>query len=153
MCGPAGMTAGDCTCSAHAVGLVAQCVEYNRGSRVEDWQPLFQLTAQLAKPALLAKVFEASSSARRELSFAPETASAQPSSNLPAASPAGEPQTNGDAVALTEAEARLMPPSLSQQGLRLLQAVVAAHEQVLLPFPACVTLSVTLSASETQSHC
>ena len=140
----AGVLRADYIRSARAVGLVAQCVEYHRGSKVNDWQPLFQLTAQLANPAQLAKASQASSSANNE-SYASNESFATLASKAPAAaSPAGEPRThiNEAAHALTEAEEGLTAPSLTQQGLRLLQAIVAAHQQVLLAFqsPAVVEL-------------
>ena len=91
--------------AARAVSLVAQCGEFFHGSRVEEYQPLFELTSKLAKAALLkpgqrASVQEAEEAAEHEA-----------------------------AEVIDEVE-KFVAPSLSEQALRMLLALVFGHQQV-----------------------
>ena len=120
--------------AARAVAHVAQCVEFFRGSRVEDYQPLCQLLSKLASPALLMP-------AEQSVSGSPR-AGLQPtfknSIDLPAAA-----VDEKAIIKASKASEDVMPevqefvaPSLSQQALRLLQALVAGHNQVGMHCPS-----------------
>lgn len=106
--------------------FLAQCVEYRHGSCVADFSPCIQLTTQLAKPALLVKAALVTTSQATDRSA---TATAAEGDDV---------KTDALRVASSHAvdedsqEAMLM--SLSEQTLRLMQAIVFAHEQVKLHF-------------------
>jgi len=110
--------------AARAVSHVAQCVEFFRGSRVETYQPLFELTTKLATPALL-------TSARTVLHQSSGTLPLGKDAHTPSAagSEAEEAADEPDAEVIEEVE-QFVAPSLSQQALRLLLAIVSGHEQV-----------------------
>ena len=112
--------------AARGVAHVAQCVEFFRGSRVEDYQPLSHLLSTLATPALLAP-------------GQPSTPLGPPPSKQASLRNSSEGQAavvEGAGVAATVADDMLpevqefVAPSLSEQALRLLQAFVAGHDQV-----------------------
>lgn len=116
--------------AARGVAHVAQCVEFFRGSRVEDYQPLSHLLSKLATPALVAPAQQAIP-ARPPAS---EQALLKSSTEAQAAAVVEEA-----AVAATAPQAahhqlpevqEFVAPSLSEQALRLLQAFVAGHDQV-----------------------
>ena len=101
----------ECFSSARAVAFVAQCIEFHHGARVEDFQPAIQLTTQLAKPELLAKAAAAAAAA--------------------AAVQAPTDDTHvGTSSAVYGDDQDFAAPSLSQETLRLMQAMVSALEQV-----------------------
>ena len=113
--------------AARAVAHVAQCVEFFRGSRVEDYQPLSQLLSKLATPALLAPAKEAVSEG------APPAAQdlLGSSSQVQAAAVDEEAIVAArEAVDVIPEVQDFLAPSLSEQALRLLQALVAGHDQV-----------------------
>ena len=99
----------NCSSSARAVAFVAQCIEFHHGSRVEDFQPAIQLTTQLAKPELLAKAAAAAAAAVQ--------------------APTDDTQFDASSAVHGD-DLDFAAPSLSQQTLRLMQAIVSAHEQV-----------------------
>jgi len=113
--------------AARAISHVAQCVEFFRGSRVESYQPLFQLTSKLASPALLTY-------AQTEPLACPATVSSREAHTASEAGSAGalaadETTEAPEAVVIDEVEP-FWAPSLSNEALRLLLAIVSGHEQV-----------------------
>ena len=144
LCATGSSSAAAFSSAARAISHVAQCVEFFRGSRVEAYQPLFQLTSKLASPALLTHA-QTEPSARpvtvssRELHTASEAGLA----GAPAADESADPPEAASAGALAADETTEAPeaavidevepfwvPSLSSEALRLLLAIVSGHEQV-----------------------
>ena len=112
--------------AARAIAHVAHCVEFFRGSRVEDYQPLCQLLSKLASPALLMP-------AKQSLSGGAAAAAQSISKNRAgpqAAAVKAEASVAASEAILPEVQ-EFVAPSLSEQALRLLQALVAGHDQVL----------------------
>lgn len=113
--------------AARVISHVAQCVEFFRGSRVESYQPLFQLTSKLASPALLTH-------AQTEPSACPATVSSREAHTASEAGSAGAPAADETAEApeavFTDEVEPFWAPSLSSEALRLLLAIVSGHEQV-----------------------
>ena len=108
---------------------LAQCAEFFRGSRVENYKPLFQLLSQLATSALLIPPSQ----------YAPEEAAAVAEASLTLQEGTSVQTAAGTEASVDDERAagdaahevqEFVRPSLSQQALRLLQAVVAGHEQV-----------------------
>jgi U3 small nucleolar RNA-associated protein 20 len=93
--------AGARRAAARCVGLVAGAVEYFKGSRVEDYEPMFQLAARLSAPQFCA---------------AGELAGA-------------EEEEDGGGEAEEREDAAFLAPSLPAQTLRLMQALSAAHQK------------------------
>lgn len=113
--------------SARAVAFLAQCVEWHHGSSVDDFQPLLQLTTQLAKPALLVKP-----------ATAMHTAAAAPLDAASTATGADGTVTDEHAnTAVADGGQDFVFMSLSEQSLRLMQAIVFAHEQVQSSLTCC----------------
>lgn len=131
--------------AARAVAHVAQCVEFFRGSRVEDYQPVCQLLSKLASPALLTPAKQSGPKAKQSGPPAKQSGSKAKQSGPPAAvqdSSVSRAEPNAAAVdeevfvggsgdVLQEVQ-EFVAPSLSEQALRLLQALVAGHDQVAL---------------------
>ncbi|KAL0035339.1 hypothetical protein WJX77_001780 [Trebouxia sp. C0004] len=114
--------------AARAISHVAQCVEFFRGSRVEAYQPLFHLTSKLASPFLLTHAQTKPSAcpatvSSREAHTASEAGSAD-------ALAADETAEAPEAVLMDEIE-QFWAPSLSNEALRLLLALVSGHEQAI----------------------
>ena len=101
-------------------------MEFQHGSRVVDFQPLILFITQLAKPGLLAKGSQAMlSQPAAAAAAATVSVTAAPSSCIKSRSN----QVSTDmAESVTEQTAEAV--SLSEQILRLMQAIVFAHEQV-----------------------
>lgn len=112
--------------AARAVAHVAHCVEFFRGSRVEDYQPLCQLLSKLASPALLMPI-------EQSVPGGP-TAGLQVTAKNSIGPQAAANDEDGSVAAsknvIPEVQ-EFVAASLSEQALRLLQALVAGHDQVL----------------------
>ena len=119
--------------AARAVAYIAKCVEFFRGSRVEDYQPLCQLLSKLASPALLM-------AAGQPVSGAP-TAGVQPTLKkivgLQAAAVDDKARLRANVDVMPEVQ-EFVAPSLTEQALRLLQAIVAGHGQVRRHCPSLI---------------
>ncbi|KAL0018407.1 hypothetical protein WJX79_009395 [Trebouxia sp. C0005] len=112
--------------AARTTSHIAQCVEFFRGSRVESYQPLFRLTSKLASPALLTHAQTAPSACPATVSSRKaHTASEAGLADAPAADETAEAPK---AVLIDEIEP-FWAPSLSNEALRVLLAIVSGHEQ------------------------
>ena len=127
-------------------------MEFFRGSRVEDYQPLCQLLSKLASPALLAPGKHLGPKAKQlgptaKQSGPPAAVQDSPvTSSEPRAAAADEEAGVGGGEELLNAVQEFVAPSLSEQALRLLRALVAGHDQVALLCPSS-SLLVPLGAS------
>lgn len=124
-------------------------MEFFRGSRVEDYQPLCQLLSKLASTALLTpakqsgpKAKQPGPNAKQLGPLAKQTgppAAVQSSSVSraePKAAAADEEVCVGGGEDVLQELQEFVAPSLSEQALRLLQALVAGHDQVGLLCPS-----------------
>ena len=109
---------------ARVIAHIAQCTEFIRGSRVEDYKPLLELLARLAKPALLSE--PSTSTAEATAAAAAEPGSAKKGEEISAAQQVADNQELG----ISEEADMFMELTLSEQALRLMTAIVAGHQQV-----------------------
>lgn len=127
LCATGSSSAATFSSAARTTSHIAQCVEFFRGSRVESYQPLFRLTSKLASPALLTHAQTAPSACPATVSSRKaHTASEAGLADAPAADETAEAPK---AVLIDEIEP-FWAPSLSNEALRVLLAIVSGHEQV-----------------------